>query len=91
VHNKPDDLGSRVKLAEFYEYWRDKRRAVAIYDEICTSMPDTAAGCAGAGRILFDQKRFAEAESYLQKAFDRDPADQNNAALLQRAISLAQQ
>ncbi|MBK8158899.1 MAG: hypothetical protein IPK59_09115 [Rhodospirillaceae bacterium] len=91
VEANPKDLAARTRLAGFLENWHDFEPGLDAYAAIREMAPQDPTGFAGAGRVLFKQERYADAVPYLQQAFDRDPANKDNAALLQRARTLAQQ
>ncbi len=73
----PGYRDSLLELAELYEKNKQTDEALALYREF----PDNPAAQEHAGRLLLENKKYAEAIAGLQAAYQKDPTQVNRVAL----------
>ncbi|MDD2310086.1 MAG: PEP-CTERM system TPR-repeat protein PrsT [Desulfuromonadaceae bacterium] len=69
----PEILNTRLLLSSFYEHQNDRAKALATLNEGLTGKKSDATLYYGMARILFADKKPAEAIRYLKKAKECDP------------------
>jgi tetratricopeptide (TPR) repeat protein len=73
----PRYRGNLLELAELYENHQQPAEAIAIYREF----PDNPAARERLGRLMLENKQYADALPQLEAAYTRDPSQSNRTAL----------